>query len=103
MIDYERGLYVRIKELPNGPNSKPLSSGFSGDSAYRVLGIYNPSESGECWLILANDDDQLWYISQRHVRAHSLHADATAFRMPSEKRPPGLEVVSSVQLQSATA
>ena len=48
MIDYERGLYIRIEELRGGGLPLPLRSGFSLDRAYRVLGLYNPSESGEC-------------------------------------------------------
>ena len=84
MIDYERGLYVRILQLAKGPHPFPLEHGFSDAIAYRVLGIYNPSESGECWLILANDRDELWYISQRHVRAWKLANDEAALRMPLE-------------------
>ncbi len=81
MIDYERGLYVVIHQLPKGPSPLPLEHGFGSGVAYRVLGIYNPSESGECWLILSNDDDQLWYISQRHVRTWALRPDALDFRL----------------------
>ena len=82
MIDYEKGLYVTIEELRSGPNPFPLSHGFSQDVSYRVLGVYNPSESGECWLILSNDLDQLWYISQRHVRTHRLDGRCTQLRVP---------------------
>lgn len=82
MIDYERGLYVIIEELAHGPHPLPLRSGFSKDFAYRVLGIYNPSESGECWLILSNDGDQMWFISQRHVRTYGLYADRSDLRIP---------------------
>lgn len=81
MIDYERGLYVVIEQLAKGPAPFPLEHGFGVGTAYRVLGIYNPSESGECWLILSNDDDQLWYISQRHVRTHSLVRNSSDLRM----------------------
>ena len=81
-LDYEKGLYVRILELDKGPHPKPLGNGFSEGVAYRVLGIYNPSESGECWLVLANDRDEIWYISQRHVRVTHLAATSTQFRMP---------------------
>ena len=81
MIDYERGLYVVVQQLERGPSPFPLEHGFSVGVAYRVLGIYNPSESGECWLILSNDDNQLWYISQRHVRTWSLCPAASEFRM----------------------
>ena len=85
MIDYERGLYVVIQELVKGPSPFPLEHGFSADVAYRVLGIYNPSESGECWLILSNDDDQLWYISQRHVRTWALRPESSDFRLIIDK------------------
>ena len=81
MIDYERGLYVVIEQLPKGPPPYPIDHGFCAGVAYRVLGIYNPSESGECWLILSNNDNQLWYISQRHVRTFALRPESTAMRM----------------------
>lgn len=81
MIDFERGLYVRIVQRPAGPLPLPLEHGFSEQVAYRVLGVYNPSESGECWLILSNDRDEMWYISQRHVRTCSLLAESKQFRI----------------------
>jgi hypothetical protein len=86
MIDYERGLYVAIEQLAGGPAPFPLDHGFSSGVVYRVLGIYNPSESGECWLILSNDEDQLWFISQRHVRTHSLRHDSAELRSPARLR-----------------
>lgn len=81
MIDFERGLYVSIVQRAQGPHPLPLDSGFSERYVYRVIGIYNPSESGECWLVLSNDQDQMWYISQRHVRTHALAPEARAFRI----------------------
>lgn len=82
MIDFERGLYVEIRELAKGPHPFPLAHGFSESVGYRVLGIYNPSESGECWLILSNDRNEMWYISQRHVRTWKLAAEQTSLRLP---------------------
>lgn len=82
MLNYEQGLYVVIEQRTKGPHPLPLSNGFSSAWAYRVLGIYNPSESGECWLIMTNDNDELWYISQRHVRAHKLLPQRSDFRLP---------------------
>ncbi len=84
MLDYEKGLYVVINELANGPQPFPLQNGFSSSIAYRVLGIYNPSESGECWLILSNDRDELWYIAQRHVRTWGLLASSRLLRVPDD-------------------
>lgn len=76
-IEFEKGLYVRIQECPKGPHPKPLASGFSTDREYRVVSIYNPSESGECWLLISNDREELWFISQRHVRTTRLDTAAT--------------------------
>lgn len=81
MIDYERGLYVHIVQRQAGPPPLPLAQGFSEQVAYRILGVYNPSETGECWLILSNDRDELWYISQRHVRTWELHPELTQLRL----------------------
>lgn len=68
MISFEHGLYVRVEELSNGPTPFPLKSGFSADRAYRVLGIFNASESSEAYFILTNDNEQMWFISNRHLR-----------------------------------
>lgn len=87
MIDFERGLYVVIVELAKGPPPFPLDHGFKSGVGYRVLGIYNPSESGECWLILSNDQNQLWYISQRHVRTWRLLPSEQAFRLSGAPAP----------------
>ncbi len=73
---------MRIVELAKGPHPFALQQGFSEATAYRVLGVYNPSESGECWLILSNDRNEMWYISQRHVRTWRLFPDERQFRIP---------------------
>lgn len=78
----ESGLYVRIVELPKGPNPMPLSSGFSTDTAYRVLGLESFSESAESFLILSNDADQIWFISNRHVRTALLDNMDDRLRIP---------------------
>lgn len=58
-----------------------MEHGLSVRIGYRVLGVYNPAETGECWLILSNDRDELWYISQRHVRTWRLHPELSEFRI----------------------
>lgn len=70
MLAYNEDLFVRIQEVQGAraPMPKPLESGFSPDRLYRVLGIYSPSETAEAYLILPNDRDEIWFISQRHVR-----------------------------------
>lgn len=55
MLTLESALYVRVQELPHGPRPMPLQSGFSMDTAYRALGMFNPSETSDAYFILAND------------------------------------------------
>lgn len=62
------GLTVRIEQLEHGPLPMPLASGFDAGKPYRVLGLYTPSETAEAWFILANDRDEIWFISNRHLR-----------------------------------
>lgn len=68
------GLKVRICQLEGqfAPRPLPLENGFSTDKEYEVLGLYCPSESGEAYLVLKNDDDQIWFVSNRHVRVASM-------------------------------
>ena len=75
MIAFHPQLFVRIVELdgPRAPMPRPLSSGFSEGRAYRVLGVYNPSESSDAYFILPNDRDEMWFICQRHLRFAGLH------------------------------
>lgn len=70
MISFEQGLYVRIEEMegPRAPMPSPLQSGFTSETAYRVIGIYNPSETSDAYLMLSNERDEIWFISNRHVR-----------------------------------
>jgi len=72
MICLEPGLYLRVQQLPERAAPFPLQSGFSVDVAYRALGIYSPSETSECYFILANDRDETWFISNRHLRVVGL-------------------------------
>ncbi len=82
MLTLESGLYVRIEELADGPRPMPLQSGFSRDTAYLSLGLFNPSETSDAYLILSNDRDEIWFICNRHVRTVHLDRHDTAFRKP---------------------
>ena len=74
-ITIEPNLYVRIVELHNGPAPIPLQNGFNTKRAYRVLGLYTPSETGEAYLILPNDRKEMWFISNRHIRIEGIFPD----------------------------
>ena len=82
MLTLEPGLYLRVQELANGPTPFPSRSGFSSDVAYRALGLYNPSETADAYFILANDRDEIWFISNRHLRCIGLLPSLLATRLP---------------------
>lgn len=82
MIYTEKGLYVRPVDYAKGQGPKPLASGFSEHRAYRVLGGYAPSELGEYWLIVANDDGQIWFITNQHWRVVGVFPDSVALDFP---------------------
>ena len=84
VLSLESALYVRIQELPNGPKPLPLQSGFSMDTAYRALGMFNPSETSDAYFILSNDRNETWFICNRHVRTVALAPGDCAFRRPLE-------------------
>ncbi len=84
MIYIQPGFYVTIEQLDTAlaPPPKPLSHGFSRQFAYLVIGAFSLSESGEAYFILSNDQNQIWFISNRHLRSYKLLPDSTAFQIP---------------------
>ena len=64
------------------PRPLPLANGFSEHVAYRILGVHSPSETGEAYLILSNDRDEIWFISNRHLRTWELRPETNALRLP---------------------
>ena len=88
MVYVVPGLYVRICQLdvPAPPQPLPLRSGFSSDFAYKVLGLHAPSETSEAYLILSNDEEQIWFISNRHLRVHAVVPHSLEFRIAIPER-----------------
>lgn len=84
-IFIEPGVYITVKQLNSGPAPRPLESGFSEKTAYRVLGIETFSETSEAFFILANDRDETWFISNRHFRVLGKFEGITALRMKVEE------------------
>lgn len=84
MVCVEPGLYVRMQPLqgPRAPQPQPLDSGFNAETAYRVLGMHNPSETADAYLVLANDRDELWFICTRHLRVVGVRPDTQRPRIP---------------------
>ena len=81
MIFFEPGLYLRVQELENGPKPFPLQSGFTLESAYRALGLYNPSETSDAYFVLSNDRDEIWFICNRHLRTIAVLPDEHRLRL----------------------
>lgn len=69
-IYIRQGIYVTINQLggESAPRPLPLLNGFTEGLIYEILGIQSHSESAEAFLILKNDRDEIWFISNRHVR-----------------------------------
>ena len=84
MVTIENDLYVVVHEMQGDCASlpKPLPNGFSEHLAYRVLGLHSASETSEAYLILANDREELWFISNKHVWAHGVFPGSTLLRFP---------------------
>jgi hypothetical protein len=73
VMNINERLYVEINPLENGSSPLPhpiRDARFDADYVYKVLGMYNPSETSECYFILANTQRQIWFISQRHLLAY---------------------------------
>ena len=83
MLTLESNLYVRVVQLDSGPHPLPLASGFNSNTAYRALGMFNPSETSDAYFILSNDRDELWFICNRHARVVGLLPRSKDLRMPT--------------------
>jgi len=82
MIYIQNGLYVTIRQLENNHAPPlPLANGFSENWTYLVLGAFSISESGEAYFIMSNDRDEIWFISNRHLRSYKLEPGASRFRI----------------------
>ena len=87
MIYIQNGLYVTIRQIENPVAPPfPLASGFSENAAYLVLGAFSMSESGEAYFIVSNDRDEIWFISNRHLRSYKFEPDARRFRIELPER-----------------
>ena len=86
MLWLEKGVYVRVEELVDGPLPLPLKSGFNIDTAYRALGCFNPSETSDAYFILSNDRDEIWFICNRHLRTAFIRDDIRELRLPFKSR-----------------
>ncbi len=80
MIWIEQGLYLRVEQMENAAKPYPLDNGFNQNTAYRALGMYNPSETSEAYFMLSNDRDEIWFICNRHLRIVGISMDISDLR-----------------------
>ena len=74
-MNFDPRLYVEVHpfEGPHPPHPHPIDQGgFDPAYIYKLLGVYNPSETSECYFMLANPRRQVWFIPQRHLLAYKL-------------------------------
>lgn len=91
MLSLESGMYLRVEQLPNGPKPLPLESGFNTRTAYRALGMFNPSETSDAYFIFSNDRDEIWFICNRHLRCLGLIPSSRAVRMELSQAEQGVQ------------
>jgi hypothetical protein len=84
MLTLDTHLFLRISQLENGPRPLPLESGFTLNTSYRALGMFNPSETSDAYFILSNDRDEIWFICNRHLRTVAALPESNEFRIPLE-------------------
>ena len=65
-------MYVRVLEQFSPQYKSPISGldrGFDPDRSYKVHKIESYSESGNGFVVLVNDAQEIWWVDNRHVRA----------------------------------
>ncbi len=83
-MDIDPRLFVEIHpmETERRPRPDPIEDGgFDPSFVYKVIGMYNPSETSECYFVLVNPKRQIWFIPQRHLLAYKL-IDSDEFYLP---------------------
>jgi hypothetical protein len=86
-MDINPRLYVEIHPFdgPHSPHPHPIEDGhFDPEYVYKVLGMYNPSETSECYFVLCNPQRQIWFIPQRHLLAYKM-IDSDEFFLPKQQ------------------
>ena len=56
--------------------------GLTRHTCTKCLACTNPSETSECYFVLANPQRQIWFIPQRHLLAYKL-IDSDEFFLPN--------------------
>ena len=67
------------EDTPLGPT--PEVAGLRSDKTYRVIGMsYDAEPDTEAFVIVVNENGEIWFISNRHVRvAEALKEDAPVY------------------------
>lgn len=92
ILTLESNLFLRICQLDKYPHPLPLQSGFTINTAYRALGLFNPSETSDAYVILSNNRDEIWFICNRHLKTVCSRPELLDFRIPLEVLAPSANV-----------
>ena len=104
-MDLNPRLYVEIHPYdgPHSPHPHPINEGhFDADYVYKVLGMYNPSETSECYFVLSNTQRQIWFIPQRHLLAYRL-IDSDEFFLAKDETADGAMVEGATNRRQASS
>lgn len=95
-IHLNPNLYVTLQPLEH-VKPHPINDGrFDPAYAYKVLGLHSASETSECYFILSNTHNEIWFISQRHLRAHKLlESDELYFKLDPMKQESVLSLLTN--------
>ena len=82
MLALDTHVLLRVVQINNRPRQLPLNNGFNDSTAYRALGMSNPSETSDAYFILSSDRDEIWFICNRRLRTVGVLSDVQGFRVP---------------------
>ncbi len=70
--------------FPKARKAKVDLAGLGAQIVQRKKELHSASETSEVYLILANDDEEIWFIANKHVRAYGLFPGSTQLRFPAD-------------------
>jgi hypothetical protein len=103
-MNYNSRLFVEIHPFEGDyqPHPHPIRDGhFDPALIYKVLGVYNPSETSECYFMIANPQRQIWFIPQRHLLAYRLIDSDEFFLTKAETDSPPVVAAGDLPLGSS--
>lgn len=79
--EFNKNLFVSIKDDKKFAGPYPMEAGFSTHRMYRVLGVFNYDSTSVAHFMLSNDFGEIWFIDNRHLKAEGLFELENALSM----------------------